>query len=223
MTRQCLKELAEHQAIPRVQAVLQNSAEIGFFLHPHRFIHSLSSSHPHGRPLIALMSCILLWGSHLYASNGVNRHESTILARALRDTAQGLASGHPQAVMHCIQAEVLLSHYFYRQSRFVEAKYHTSTAVSITLSAQLHKTRSADAPSHAPALPPPADAVEEGERINGFWTVFILSSCWSAVDGSPSPFPYPSSPEARVDVPWPLDIGSYAQVKTFLHAERRSC
>ncbi|KAF9018608.1 hypothetical protein BDZ89DRAFT_1073731 [Hymenopellis radicata] len=175
-----------------VQAVLQNSTEIGFFLHPSRFIHSLSSPHQHGRPLVALMSCILLWGSHLYASKGVN----TILARALRDTAQGLASGHPQAVMHCIQAE----------RAFVEAKYHTSAAVSIALGAQLHKT---DAPSHALALPPPADTVEEGERINGFWTVFILSSCWSAVDGSPSPFPYPSSPDARVDVPWPLDIESY--------------
>ncbi|KAF8911794.1 hypothetical protein CPB85DRAFT_646068 [Mucidula mucida] len=117
--------------------------------------------------------------------------------------------------MHCIQAEILLSQYFFRQSRYLEGKYHGSAAVSLVLSARLHKIHSVNPLSElAPietSLPPAKDHVEEGERINGFWTVFILSNCWSTVDGSPSPFPWPCSSEARVELPWPMDIGSYAQ------------
>ncbi|KAF9018505.1 hypothetical protein BDZ89DRAFT_1044453 [Hymenopellis radicata] len=196
-----------------IQTALQNSNEIGFFLNISRFYGALSAPEPSVRPLDALMNAILLWGSHLSDITGTNAYEPNFLALAVRDAAQGLASGHPQAVMHSIQAEVLLSHYFYRQSRFLEGKYHASIAVSLVLSSHLHKIQSVDEPLDVTSLPPPTDAVDEGERINGFWTVFILSNCWAAVEGSPSPFQFTSSsPEARIDLPWPLEIESYAQV-----------
>ncbi len=200
----------------RIQTVLQSRNEIGFFLDPSRLTNALAAPDLNERPLNALMSAIFLWGSHLSHDSDLHRHEPIFLTRTIQEVAQGLASGHPQAVMHCIQAEVLLSQYFFRQSRYLEGKYHGSAAVSLVLSARLHKIRSVNPPSElAPietSLPPAKDTVEEGERINGFWTVFILSNCWSTVDGSPSPFPWPCSSEARVELPWPMDIGSYAQV-----------
>ncbi|KAF8869890.1 hypothetical protein CPB85DRAFT_775849 [Mucidula mucida] len=195
-----------------IQIALQHRTEIGFFLDPKRFLGTLTTSDTNGRPLKALMSAVLLWGSHLSEINDSKRYEVKYRARAVRDTAQGLASGHPQAVMHSIQAEILLAHYFYRQSRFVEGKYHASVTVSLALSAKLHKIRSIDGPSDVPnatSLPPPPDAVEEGERINGFWTVFMLNKSWAAADDSPSPFQCTFSPEARIDVPWPLEIENF--------------
>ncbi|KAF9028763.1 hypothetical protein BDZ89DRAFT_1014835 [Hymenopellis radicata] len=208
-----LSEILRNSSL--IQTALQSSNDIGFFLNPSRFTNAVAARDPVERPLNALMSAVFLWGSHLSDNSDINRHEPILLVRTIREVSQGLASGHPQAVLHCIQAEVLLSHYFYRQSRYLEGKYHSSAAVSLVLSAQLHKIRSVDPPSELAfiktSLPPAKDAVEEGERINGFWTVFILSNCWSTVDGSPSPFPWPCSSEARVDLPWPLDIGSYAQ------------
>ncbi|KAF8869889.1 hypothetical protein CPB85DRAFT_775827, partial [Mucidula mucida] len=196
-----------------IQTALRYSSDIGFFLGISRFYGSLYAQDPGVRPLDALVNSILLWGSHLSDASDTNAYESNFLALAVRDAAQGLASGHPQAVMHCIQAEVLLSHYFHRQSRSLEGKYHACVAVSLVLSSRLHKIRSADASSDITSLPPPLDAVDEGQRINGFWTVFILSNCWAAIEGSPSPFQFTSSsPEARIDLPWPLDIGSYSQV-----------
>ncbi len=195
---------------------MRYSSDIGFFLDISRFYSAFSAQDPGVRPLDALINAILLWGSHLSDASDTNTYEANFLALAVRDAAQGLASGHPQAVMHCIQAEVLLSHYFHQQSRSLEGKYHACVAVSLVLSSRLHKIRSADASSDITSLPPPLDAVDEGQRINGFWTVFILSNCWAAIEGSPSSFQFTSSsPEARIDLPWPLDIGSYSQVKLY--------
>ncbi|KAF8900639.1 hypothetical protein CPB85DRAFT_1256563 [Mucidula mucida] len=147
-----------------IQTALRYSSDIGFFLDISRFYGSFYAQDPGVRPLDALVNSILLWGSHLSDASDTNAYESNFLALAVRDAAQGLASGHPQAVMHCIQAEVLLSHYFHRQSRSLEGKYHACVAASLVLSSHLHKIRSADAPSDVTSLSPPLDAVDEGRE-----------------------------------------------------------
>lgn len=55
------------------------------------------------------------------------------------------------------------------------------------------------------ALPSAADAVDEGERINAFWTVLIVNNYWVASHGSPSAMPC----DVPVDTPWPLEMSEY--------------
>ncbi|KAK0205166.1 hypothetical protein DFS33DRAFT_1274116 [Desarmillaria ectypa] len=172
-------------------------------------------------PSTALLSAVYLWGVHLSPVSELSGYEPIVLQRAIQAAAQGLSTRHPQIVLHCIQAEVLLANYFFRNGRALEGKYHTTTAVSLVLSARLHRIRSTE-PTSADSLdvgveatlPPPQDLVEEGERINAFWTVLILNNCWSAADGSPSNISY-TAPDARVDLPWPLDMASYHRPLVF--------
>ena len=58
----------------------------------------------------------------------------------------------------------------------------------------------------------PRDATEEGERINAFWTVFVLDRCWSVWMQSPSVLIDETSASTQVDTPWPLDLIGYEQV-----------
>ncbi|KAK0492989.1 hypothetical protein EDD18DRAFT_1079003, partial [Armillaria luteobubalina] len=114
-----------------------------------------------------------------------------------------LSSSHPQRIIQCIQAEVLLAHYFFRKAIMLEGRCHTGAAVSLVLSARLRKMSSAK--GNGPlVLPPPTDYIEKGERMKAFWTVFILDNCWTTADGSPSNF-LCTFPDSRIDLPWPLD------------------
>lgn len=165
----------------------------------------------------ALRDTVYLWGAHLSTSPNISVFHTTFASRALQSTAQALSGPHSRKVVQLIQAEVLLAHYFFRNARILEGKYHTSAAVSLVLSAGLHKIRSPESQAVVPLLgldsilEPPLDAVEEGERINAFWTVLILNNCWTTADGSPSNLSY-GAPGSRIDTPWPLDITTYNQI-----------
>ncbi|KAK1230850.1 hypothetical protein PQX77_006048 [Marasmius sp. AFHP31] len=112
--------------------------------------------------------------------------------------------------MHGIQAEVLLSTYFFDIGRVVEGQYHLSTAVSLAIGIGLHQIRSARAGRTATTLPPPRDPVEEGERINAFWAVYTLSSIWGVALGSPSVSVFERNGDT-INTPWPLDMADYEQ------------
>jgi hypothetical protein len=57
----------------------------------------------------------------------------------------------------------------------------------------------------------PSDAVEEGERINGFWAVFMLQQNLS-VALNPAPLVYCVFEALHIDTPWPLEMEQYRQV-----------
>ncbi|KAG6852083.1 hypothetical protein C0991_003283, partial [Blastosporella zonata] len=52
-------------------------------------------------------------------------------------------------------------------------------------------------------LAPPADPIEETERIDAFWTVLVLNNHWSAIQESQST--YSTLQNSAVDTPWPID------------------
>ncbi|KAK0221640.1 hypothetical protein IW262DRAFT_918868 [Armillaria fumosa] len=189
-----------HEIILR--SFLHHCWEIGFFLDQARFADSATLPNVM-KPSAALLSTAYLWGIHLSDSGEILAYEEVFLARALQSTAQELSSSHPQRIIQCIQAEVLLAHYFFRKARMLEGRYHSGAAVSLVLSARLHKIRSVEGGGPL-VLPPPTDYIEEGERIKAFWTVFVLDNCWTTADGSPSNF-LCTSPDSRIDLPWPLD------------------
>ncbi|KAJ7625939.1 Zn(2)-Cys(6) binuclear cluster domain-containing protein [Roridomyces roridus] len=200
-----------------VHNFLHHSSCFGFFLDTQAFHDSITHSQGRDLPPV-LLNVMYLWGVHLSQDARIKAYEATFLALALRSTAGSLSGTHPRTILHSLQASVLLAYYFIRNARFVEGKYHTSAAVSIAVSSGLQQIRAPQRHGSgltvgmgAPALRPPRDAGEEGERISAFWTVLTLNNCWAGTDGSPSNVSYEGSSGLKIDTPWPLDRDDYVQ------------
>ncbi|KAE9402324.1 hypothetical protein BT96DRAFT_1017715 [Gymnopus androsaceus JB14] len=195
---------------------IHKSCSIGFFLHKIRFKNSVLNFGGE-TPTSALLNTSYLWGMHLSSSANPPEQEAILLSRALQSSTHALSENHPQKIIQCIQSKVLLATYFYRANRTVEGRYHATAAASLVLSSGMHKIRTSShdvSRYHIAAflnpLAPPSDAIEEGERINAFWTVLTLDAFWNTINGIPSSIPY-TSPMARVDVPWPRMLEEYAR------------
>ncbi|KAJ6534356.1 hypothetical protein B0H19DRAFT_1272078 [Mycena capillaripes] len=206
-----------------VHKFLHHSSQFGFFLNIQRFGEA-AMNRSGQRPTALLRNVVHLWAIHLSGSDRFIIYEPEYLSRALRTAVDALSgTHHHNTILHTIQAEVLLSHYFLQNTRFLEGKYHVTKAVSLAISSHLHRIRSGDSNSYAgggglgsasPRLPPPRDATEEAERVAAFWAVLTLDNCWTAADGSPSNILYTGA-DTRIDTPWPLDInapGLHAQM-----------
>ncbi|KAJ7676672.1 Zn(2)-Cys(6) binuclear cluster domain-containing protein [Mycena polygramma] len=212
-----LEEPPSELAEKLVDSFLENFTHVGFFLDPASFRHSSLLPFPFGhyeRPSPALMSAVYMWGSRFQLSHAPRHYvynEEAFLVCTLQNIHQDLGSNHPHRVMHTIQAELLLSLYYLTIGRPVEGIYHSSAAVSLSISAGLHLVKSATQLTPCfgvleSPFPPPTNALEEGERINAFWTAVIVNNYWVAAHGSPSALPYHDTP---IDTPWPLELGDY--------------
>ncbi|KAJ3864869.1 Zn(2)-Cys(6) binuclear cluster domain-containing protein [Lentinula novae-zelandiae] len=209
-----------------LQAFIPHAKSFGFFLNLRRFISETTlplTLGDYSRPCPGLICAIYLIGLHL--SGATEDEESAFLSRALLHVSNVLSSSHPLRLIHGTQAEILLSTYFFRTGRILEGKYHLSAAVSLATCANLHKLRSGLSmgpfvPSvmgmDGHSLPDPKDFIEEGERINAFWTVFTMCNCWGVGVGGFSSMMFESY-GSRIDTPWPLDMEDYEEaVRKFL-------
>ncbi|KAI0741711.1 hypothetical protein C8Q80DRAFT_1110202, partial [Daedaleopsis nitida] len=196
-----------------LRSFVQNATEFGFFLHINRFLDAQSTGEGHS--LRILLNVIYLLGAKLSNDQQVRAQESAYLSRALQSIPTVTAlRDDPGSAIYVMQAEVLLANYFFSNNRQLEGIYHTNAAVSIAIASRLHVMRSARrsrtaADATAFRLPPPVDTLEEGERINGFWTVFILDRCWSIASGSAPAFTDDESNGTQIDTPWPMDLINY--------------
>ncbi|KAJ3734956.1 Zn(2)-Cys(6) binuclear cluster domain-containing protein [Lentinula guzmanii] len=200
----------------RLQAFVPHAQAFGFFLNIRRFISTTTlplTLGDYSRPCPGLICVIYLIGLHL--SGASEDEESAFLSRALLHVSNVLSASHPLRLIHGTQAEILLSTYFFRTGRILEGKYHLSAAVSLATCANLHKLRSGGmSPFVAnvmgldgPSLPDPKDLIDEGERINAFWTVFTMLGGFSSMMFE--------SYGSRIDTPWPLDMEDYEEAVFF--------
>ena len=203
----------------RVREFVQHASEFGFFLHIHRFLDKVyTQANRNNSSLTILLNVIYLLGARLSRDPQIRSQEQGFLSRALQHIPTALPED-PQGAIYVMQAEVLLANYFFNGSRQLEGVYHTNAAVSIAMASKLHLIRSnrrsrSTAEANSYRLPPPADALEEGERINGFWTVFILDRCWAIASGSAPAFTDDESTGTQIDTPWPMDLGMYQSVSS---------
>ncbi|KIP07417.1 hypothetical protein PHLGIDRAFT_118101 [Phlebiopsis gigantea 11061_1 CR5-6] len=200
-----------------MQAFIEFGPDFGFFLHMPRFLNQLRASIPptDQSPLPpALVHAVQLIGLLFTGDNTLQQQEPRKLALLIEALSADL---DPSQILYTLQAEVLVSYYFFHRNRRLEGSYHAAAAVSIAVACKLHKIRSASWMIQPPSTPsgqevrlfPPADDVEEGERIRAFWTVFSLDRCWAVWTQSPSVFM--TQPSAQVDTPWPLEMSEYEQ------------
>lgn len=185
-----------------------------------RFLTQLRASIPPSdrSPLPAsLVHATQLIGLLFVNDSTLQQQESRKLALVLQTLSADL---DPHRIIYTLQAEVLVSHYFFHRNRRLEGSYHIAAAVSIAVACKLHKIRSASWIMQPPGTPsgqevqlfPPADDVEEGERIRAFWTVFSLDRYWTVWTQSPSVFMIQPTAATQVDTPWPLEMADYEQV-----------
>ncbi|KAJ7649619.1 hypothetical protein FB45DRAFT_1075144 [Roridomyces roridus] len=212
-----------------LDSFLPHASQYSFFMHPGRFRASallqLPLGHPN-RPSPALLCAVYLWGIHLSRSEPLVSYETIFIRRAQQHIATELSDrAHPVHRIHTIQAHVLLSTYFLGSKQFLEAEFHINAAVTLSLGYHLHMIRSSRPGSSDPPLlsapgsaeiflEPPRNAIEEGERIRGFWTVVYAQHCLimtlrACSSNSSNTFGVLESPGLHIDTPWPLDITQY--------------
>ncbi|PIL24871.1 transcription factor [Ganoderma sinense ZZ0214-1] len=196
-----------------VQHFVRHATEFGFFLDIHRFLDRVFTQSPsRSQSMGILLKVIYLLGAKFSNNAQMLAQEQTYLTRALQGLPTALPED-PRSAIYVMQAEVLLANYFFNANRQLEGVYHTNAAVSIAMASRLHtirssgRSRSGDSSTYR--LPPPADALEEGERINGFWTVFTLDRCWAIASGSTPAFTDDEATGTQIDTPWPMDLSMY--------------
>ncbi|KZT71081.1 hypothetical protein DAEQUDRAFT_666500 [Daedalea quercina L-15889] len=193
------------------------ASQVGFFLHVPRFLQrmsalSLSTAPKHASTLI---NAVYLLGAYFSTDPNLQNLQSDLLADTLQDLSAALIELNPPAIIDVLQAEILLTYYFFSNSRTVEGVYHIDAASAIVLASKLHQIRSgrysAVAGGHASRydLAPPVDAIEEGQRINAFWVVFILDRNWSKALGRTPVLTDDESKGTGIDTPWPRSIETY--------------
>ncbi|KAJ7658625.1 hypothetical protein DFH06DRAFT_1090136 [Mycena polygramma] len=203
----------------RLQAFRPQAFEFGFFLDWDRFLRSLQPISPGANQSSALLNAIYMWGAH-FASDALR--ELGFRQKALQCAAVELTQDALTSFLHTIQAEVLLSHFFFDAGRFLEARAHAATAAGLVVGAGLHQIRSLNHPAipvigitaadgEELRLPPPADALEEGERINGFWTVFVLQRNLSIALEPYNRVGDVLETGGDIDTPWPMELSDYDQ------------
>ncbi|KAJ7045158.1 hypothetical protein C8F04DRAFT_940902 [Mycena alexandri] len=172
------------------------ASDWGFFLDISRFRREVLLSHPighHLRPTPALLTTVYLIGITLSDSLALKMHEKKSLSRALSSLPVSLAGLHPRKAIHALQAEILLSNYFYASGRFLEGRYHTTGAASLALSGGLFNVGRS-----AASLIADADTFEGAERMDACWTTIILDKSWAVALAT-----YPNLPESAemLDMP----------------------
>ncbi|KAF9820540.1 hypothetical protein IEO21_01243 [Rhodonia placenta] len=203
------------------------ASELGFYLHVPRFLEAVSQPQADDLPkhTSTLLNTIYLLGAYLSNDLPTRALQERFLSAIPEHRAVALAEITPGTVMYILQAEILLANYYFAQDRTLESAYHCSAASAIVLACKLHHTRSArDIPGVFAGtmqfrLDPPADHVEEGERMNAFWVAYILDKCLSFALGSPSALTDEEEKGTQIDVPWPLDTSAYEQSILALHAK----
>ncbi|CAK5266615.1 unnamed protein product [Mycena citricolor] len=204
---------------------LKHGSQFGFFLDQTRFRQAVvrQPASPDGSVAVgpglapALLQTVYMWGAHLSG-----QRDERFRYKALQAVATDILSN---PLLQVLQAEVLLGYYFFRTGHFLEARAHSATAAALAIGAGLHEIRSVQQPAlpmltineqfveSGVLLPPPADVVEEGERINGFWAVFMLQKYLAVALDPPSRVcsVFEVAGGAIVDTPWPRGMDEYRQ------------
>lgn len=175
------------------------------------------------RPHSGLIDVITLWALRLAQIPDFIVHEPAYIAKALESLPLAVGSDSPTHQLQLVQAEVLLALYFFCDGRLLEGRYHASAAMSSAMSYHLHKIGAPPAsPTTAMAglllvgntagMTAPQDAMELGERINVFWSAYLLDRCWSVALGSPPSLLDERPPSLTISSPLPRLMEEYATV-----------
>ena len=206
-----------------LDAFFECAPVLHFFLHHVRFRHSLSL--PRGnpsRPIPALINVVYLWGILVIKNNDLRHHEPILASRVASQLGSAISTTPSHQILQVIQTKILLVDYLFRIGHFAAAIHEAHSASSLAVASGLHKIRTAQPiPAYTSfidridlTLQEPQDQIEEGERINAFWAVFLMDRCLSVMFGPPLVISDMDAPGMQIDTPWPLEMETYERVGT---------
>lgn len=101
-----------------------------------------------------------------------------------------------------LQAEILLSQYFFHCNRLLEGRFHASAAMSLAVLCNLPNGLSETAAQAR--LPPPIDVVEQDERREAWLATLTLDKTWAVALSVPSPLVQKEENvvPSQADSPW---------------------
>src|SRR5258708_27066245 len=174
--------------------------QFNFYAHVPRFLYRsrLPLTHPDSiHP--ALLSAIHLAACSIGGSM-LSGYEPLFLSHTRSHLDHSLA--HVDKLVHYMWASVILISYYMRVGRVIEAHNISSDTVSLAVGAGIHGSVRMDEQREALlgelfALPP-ADAVENLERVNLWYALVLCETSIGLSTGFPSPLP------ADVCACWPL-------------------
>lgn len=204
-----------------VEIFLPHRHQCGLDLHAGRLRESLNRPTTERRHPV-LMNAIYLWACYMSRPGSLSEHESHYLSRALAALPDAISD--PSRVVDLIQAQCVLSIYFLSNGRLLEGSYHASSAASLALQWGLHQIGTAEVTpggmlgewESSFRLDPPANAIEQGERILAFWQVYNLDRCWSVALQRPAIIPDSKHPRTTITTPWPQRMEEYEAVSSWL-------
>ncbi|OBZ78443.1 hypothetical protein A0H81_02007 [Grifola frondosa] len=173
--------LSTHEEFALIQTFLKYASQVGFFMNISRFLSAVSNGESSAGGIgDALVQAVYLWGSHLSVSDVSRARAPSFLSRSLQEVSKSVPSIVTETsdyrVVQTIQAEVLLSNYFFTTGRFLEGRYHSLAAVALVTGSRLHQLGS----NMDPIMETTGnmESVTFGENVCAFWTVYTLDNCW---------------------------------------------
>jgi hypothetical protein len=152
------------------------------------------------------------------------QREAIFASRVTSQLGSVIPATPSHQILQVIQAKILLTSYLFRIGHFPAARHEANSASSLAVACGLHKIRTAQPmPAFTSfidqidlSLQEPRDQIEEGERINAFWSVFVFDRCLSVVFGPPLVISDMDAPGMHIDTPWPLEMETYERVRAKL-------
>lgn len=141
--------------------------------------------HPHSHPNAihpALMNAIFL-GACSVGGGKMKTYESLFLKRARGHLEQSLA--YADRLEQFMWAHVVLSPYYGRNGRLLEAQQYTSTTVRFAVACGLHK----DDGEANPLLAPPENGIEAVERYNLWGAIYLTHTITRTFTEDPNSVP----------------------------------
>lgn len=186
--------LKSPQLYNSVDLFLLHRAKCGLELHIPKFLASLClpSTSEHS-PHPALVDAMCLAACAFSRKAGLRRHEPYLLSQTRKHLAESLAQA--DRLFDFIRASAILARYLTFRGRLAEGFNTISTCAHFTIACRLHKITSRVWSESSPwslssgsLLAPPAKSVELGERIDGFWQVFVIERAFTSSSGLTSAF-----------------------------------
>ncbi|KAH8829020.1 hypothetical protein DL96DRAFT_1024372 [Flagelloscypha sp. PMI_526] len=192
-----------------LRAFLKNKAAFGFFLDPHAVFATdpaLSPQRPSSRILFgALRLCAAL----ITAAPNLSELEKLVIHE--RQTTPNIGR-NDQLVLEDIQAEIMLSRFYFYTDRHVDASYHCSKAVALATTLQLGNWT--NRPGFRVFRAGETLSSTDGDQIYAFWAIIeadeINAIAQRRLHGLTRAC---GIPKCNVQVPFPVTRLNYAEGK----------
>ncbi|KAF8320718.1 hypothetical protein DL93DRAFT_1726094 [Clavulina sp. PMI_390] len=148
-----------------------------FYMDPERFVRAISLPEDHPRSMHPSLLNALYLSACSIAGGELSRYEPIFLARLRQHLAEQLAMA--DRLLDFIWANVILTSYFGRLARLVEAYATITSCARFAIACGLPGTEHSPEYPNLPLIPPPVDTEEQQERVDLCHSIYMTDRCFA--------------------------------------------